>query len=57
MNEKPIVIKIPPVEEWTLSDLKRVCKHNKIKGYTKMSKTELIKHVQDVIDRMKPINE
>lgn len=57
MSEKPVVINIPPVEEWPLKDLRSVCKHNKIKGYTKMDKGELIQHVRGIIKKMKPIKE
>lgn len=55
MENKPIIINIPPVEEWPLKELKMVCKHNKIKGYTKMERSELIKHVKEIIKKMKPI--
>lgn len=57
MDEKPIVINIPPVEEWSLKELKSVCKHNKIKGYTKMDRVELIDHVRKIIKKMKPFEE
>ncbi|WP_197078009.1 MULTISPECIES: hypothetical protein [unclassified Bacillus (in: firmicutes)] len=53
MNTKPIVIDIPPVEEWTLRDLKSVCQHNKIKGYTKMDREQLIYHVRVILGHIK----
>ncbi|ENQ3106543.1 hypothetical protein SAMN04488168_101407 [Bacillus sp. 491mf] len=53
MSEETIVINIPPVEEWTMKDLKYVCKHNKIKGYTKMDREQLVQHVKEVIKNMK----
>jgi hypothetical protein len=57
MDDKPIVINIPTVDEWPMKDLKRVCRHKKIKGYTKMSREELVLHVREVIRNMKPIEE
>lgn len=49
MSENPIIIEIPTVETWTMKDLKYTCRHNKVKGYTKMSKEELIDAVKKVI--------
>lgn len=46
---KEIVIKIPSVEEWTISSLKHCCKRNKIKGYAKMSRDQLIEEVKNII--------
>lgn len=54
MNQETIVINIPPVEEWSLKQLKSVCRHNKIKGYTKMNREQLVKHVKEIIKNMKP---
>lgn len=48
-----MVIRIPPVEEWTLKDLKYTCRHHKVKGYTKMSKDQLIIEVKKIIQRIK----
>ncbi|HDR7708212.1 TPA: hypothetical protein QCX89_000103 [Bacillus cereus] len=53
MSQETIVINIPPVEEWPLKQLKSVCRHNKIKGYTKMDREQLIKHVKEIIKSMK----
>ncbi|MEM5662336.1 hypothetical protein AAHB62_31785 [Bacillus cereus] len=53
MSQETIVINIPPVEEWPLKQLKSVCRHNKIKGYTKMDREQLIKHVKEIIESMK----
>lgn len=49
MNEEKIVINIPPVEKWTMKDLKYTCKHKKVKGYTKMSREELIENVKIIL--------
>ncbi|MBJ8031886.1 hypothetical protein [Bacillus cereus group sp. N21] len=46
---KTITINIPPVEKWTLRDLKLVCRHNKIKGYTKMNRDQLMGHVRGIL--------
>ncbi|WP_420974180.1 hypothetical protein [Bacillus thuringiensis] len=46
MSEETITINIPPVEEWTLKNLKSVCKHNKVKGYTKMEHKQLVQCVK-----------
>ncbi|HEY2493071.1 MAG TPA: hypothetical protein VGI33_09190 [Paenibacillus sp.] len=52
MGGQAITINIPPVEKWTLRDLKSVCRHNKIKGYTKMSREQLIVHVREILGHM-----
>ncbi|WP_215596143.1 hypothetical protein [Bacillus mycoides] len=49
MGGQAITINIPPVEKWTLRDLKSVCRHNKIKGYTKMSRDQLIVYVREIL--------
>ncbi|MGX5528581.1 hypothetical protein [Bacillus toyonensis] len=48
MTEKTITINIPPVERWTLRDLKSVCRHHKINDYAKMSREQLIVHVGEI---------
>ncbi len=53
MSEETIVINIPAVEEWPLKQLKSVCRHNKIKGYTKMDREQLVQHVKEIIRNMK----
>ncbi|MBY0129140.1 hypothetical protein H0177_02530 [Bacillus cereus] len=49
MEEQAITINIPPVEKWTLRDLKSVCRHCKIKGYAKMSRDQLIVQVREIL--------
>lgn len=49
------IIKIPAVKEWTLKDLKYTCKRNKVKGYTKMSRDELVAAVENIIAGMKGV--
>lgn len=53
MVEKPVILNIPSVETWTLKELKYTCKRNKVKGYTKMTKDELIVAVKGVIENFK----
>jgi len=48
-KEKPIIINIPAVETWTITDLRYTCRKNKIKGYTKMNRDELIIEVNSII--------
>ena len=44
-----VIIKIPSLEEWTITDLRKTCKKNKVKGYTKMSREQLIKAVRQIL--------
>lgn len=53
MSEETITINIPPVEEWTLKNLKSVCKHNKVKGYTKMERKQLVQCVKKILGHIK----
>lgn len=48
-GEDTVTIKIPPVNEWTLTQLRNLCKRNKVKGYTKMNKEQLIKEANNII--------
>lgn len=47
--DNPIIIKIPKVDDWTITDLRYTCKKNKVKGYTKMSREQLIIKVNSII--------
>lgn len=51
-SKKPIIIKIPKVSNWTITDLRYTCKNNKIKGYTKMNREQLISEVENIIDNI-----
>ena len=44
-----VTIRIPGINEWSLSDLKKCCKKNKVNGYTKMSKEQLQDAVKEII--------
>lgn len=48
---EPVTINIPSVEEWTITSLKYACKHNKVKGYTKMSREQLVEEVNGILKR------
>ncbi len=50
---EPITIKIPSVEEWTMTSLKNCCKKNKVKGYTRMNRDQLIAEVKKIIKNFK----
>lgn len=47
-----VVIKMPGVESWSIKELKYTCKHNKVKGYTKMNREELIQEVKSIIEKI-----
>jgi hypothetical protein len=49
--EEPVIIHIPSVEEWNITQLRYACKKNKIKGYTKMTKEQLIVAVENILKR------
>lgn len=53
MSEETVIINIPRVEDWTLTQLRYTCKRNKVKGYTKMTREELIANVKEIIKNMK----
>jgi len=44
-----VSIRIPGINEWSLSELKYCCKKNKVKGYTKMSKEKLQEAVKEIV--------
>ncbi|MCJ8008917.1 hypothetical protein ACFFF5_21115 [Lederbergia wuyishanensis] len=49
MSKEQIIIEIPPVESWTLKDLKYTCRRNKVKGYTTMNREQLISSVKEIL--------
>ncbi|WP_179863179.1 hypothetical protein [Bacillus pseudomycoides] len=53
MSEKTIVINISPIEKWTMKELKYVCKHNKVKDYTKMERKQLVQCVKEILGHIK----
>jgi len=52
MSEK-VIINIPSIDSWTITDLRFTCRKNKIKGYSKMSREELIEEVKKIINKFK----
>jgi len=46
---KEVKIDIPAVEDWTTAELRRCCKKSKVKGYSKLSRAELVEAVKDSI--------
>jgi|GEM_PF-3193542 len=44
-----VTIELPSLEEWPISHLRKACKKNKVKGYSKMSKEELVKAVRRIL--------
>lgn len=44
-----IIIQMPKVEDWAISHLRKACKKNKVKGYTKMTKEQLVEAVKQII--------
>ena len=50
---EPVIINIPGVHTWTKTDLLYTCKKNKVKGYTRMDKPQLIEEVKKIISGMK----
>jgi hypothetical protein len=52
-GEEIVTINIPAVETWNITQLRYTCKKNKVKGYTKMKKPQLIEEVKKVIANLK----
>ena len=49
------ILKMEPVENWTKTDLLFACKKNKVKGYTRMKKPQLIEEVKKIMTGMKGV--
>jgi hypothetical protein len=49
VSETPVVINIPAVETWPITHLRNACKRNKVKGYTKMDREQLIAEVKAIL--------
>lgn len=52
MKEKPVIINIPSVDTWNLTSLRYACKKNKVKGYKKMTRDQLIEEVKGIVARL-----
>ena len=46
---KPVIISMGMLEDWPISHLRRACQKNKVKGYTTMSKPELVQAIRDIL--------
>jgi hypothetical protein len=47
-----VTINIPAVDTWNITALRYTCKRNKVKGYTKMNRDQLIIAVKEVMKGM-----
>lgn len=47
-----VVINIPGVEDWNITQLRYCCKNHKVKGYTKMNRGQLIKAVKEILKQL-----
>lgn len=45
-----VTIKMPKLEDWPITQLRKTCKKNKVKGYTKMTKEQLVEAVRQILD-------
>ncbi|MEG3040874.1 MAG: hypothetical protein RR891_02645 [Clostridium sp.] len=43
-----VTINIPSVQDWNVTQLRYCCKKNKVKGYTKMTKEQLVDEVKKI---------
>lgn len=48
-----IIIEIPAVETWPITHLRFTCKKNKVKGYTKMNREQLVEAVKEIMQNFK----
>lgn len=47
-----IVLNSPAVEEWPISHLRNACAKNGVKGYSKMTKDELVTEVKKLFKQL-----
>lgn len=52
-SKETIIINVPGVESWSLKELRSCCKNNKVTGYTKMNREQLIEEVRDIIKKLR----
>ena len=53
VSDKPIIINIPSVDTWNITALRYTCRKNKVKGYIKMDREQLIVEVKKIIHNYK----
>lgn len=51
--DKPVVINIGRIEDWTITSLRKACAKNHISGYTKMNKSQLIEEVKKLFAKVR----
>jgi len=54
ITTKEVALNIPAVDTWPITHLRKCCKKNKIKGYTKMDREQLVQAVKKFIDSLLP---
>lgn len=47
-----VTIQIPKLEDWPISHLRKACKKNKVKGYTTMTKEQLVEAVRQLFKEL-----
>lgn len=52
-SDDVVIIEVPNIENWTIKELRYTCKHNKIKGYSKMSREQMIVQINEIINKVK----
>jgi hypothetical protein len=52
IKTEKVTINIPSVDTWNITALRYTCKRNKVKGYTKMNRDQLIIAVKEVMKGM-----
>ncbi|MBU2704195.1 hypothetical protein Ga0466249_005349 [Sporomusaceae bacterium BoRhaA] len=50
--DKPVVIDMGRVEDWTITSLRKACAKNHISGYTKMEKSQLVEEVKKLFAKV-----
>lgn len=43
-----VTIQMPKLEDWPITHLRKACKKNKVKGYTTMTKEQLVEAVRRI---------
>lgn len=54
---EPIIIDMGKLEDWPITHLRNACKKNKVPGYSKMSKEELVQAVRGILDKFQKAKE
>lgn len=50
-SSQTIIIDMGRLEDWPITHLRRTCQKNKIKGYSKMSKEDLVLAVREILKK------